>query len=303
MLFCFSEYGDLGTALHSLPFLQPGQFSIARYDNWELHATVQSPVLGKHCFVLGSIAPPEEQMLSTLLLAHTLRKEGAERITGIFPYLAYTRQDKVKCGESLATAWMGTLLRASGFDEIRTVDMHSERGTQLFPLSLETLSPAGLFAECIIQLGLTDASIVAPDDGAIPRCQAVRSAAGMVSGEIVHFEKQRMASGIVHSGSIGKLESRALIVDDMLDTGGTLVSTCESLVRGGVQELYIFVTHGLFTGEIWRNLWSFPVKRIFCTDTIPGCANIRDPRITLLPVGPLLCEDLASLGENILVPF
>ena len=116
----------------------------------------------------------------------------------------------------------------------------------------------------------------------------------MTSGDIVYFNKLRTASGIVHSDPIGKVGSRAVIVDDILDTGGTLVSACEKLARAGAEELYIFVTHGLFTGQAWRDLWSLPVKHIFCTDTIPACASIHDPRITTLPIGPLLCEKLAS---------
>jgi ribose-phosphate pyrophosphokinase len=193
---------------------------------------------------------------------------------------------------------VGTLLKASGFDEIWTVDLHSEHDKQLFPLGLLSFSPAGLFAECIRNLGLTDANVVAPDNGAIARCEAVKSAASMTSGDIVHFDKRRTPSGIIHYGRVGKVESRAVIIDDMLDTGGTLVSACENLARAGVDELYIFVTHGLFTGQLWQNLWSLPVKHIFCTDTIPACANIRDSRITILPVGPLLCEKLASLQMN-----
>lgn len=120
------------------------------------------------------------------------------------------------------------------------------------------------------------------------------SAAGVTSGNIVYFDKQRTASGLVHSDPIGKVESRAVIVDDILDTGQTLVSACERLARAGADELYIFVAHGLFTGQSWRDLWSLPVKHIFCTDTIPACASIRDPRITVLSVGPLLREKLAS---------
>jgi ribose-phosphate pyrophosphokinase len=110
----------------------------------------------------------------------------------------------------------------------------------------------------------------------------------------VHFDKRRTSTGIVHDGPIGKVGARAVIVDDILDTGGTLVSACEKLVCAGAEELYIFVTHGLFTGQLWQKLWSLPVKHIFCTDTIPACANIHDPKISILPVGTLLCEKLAS---------
>jgi len=298
MLFSFPEYAYISKALGDLPDFQPGQFSVTPYGNQELHTSVHSPVSGEQCFILGTIAPPAHQMAATLLLAHTLKKQGAKRLTGILPYLAYSREDKMKSGESLATAWMGSLLKASAFDEIWTVDLHSGQDKTLFPLALESFSPSGLIAACIRDLGLTDASIVALDNGAIPRCAAVKSRASMKSGDLVHFEKQRTASGIVHRGPIGKVESRAVIVDDILDTGATLVSGCEKLARAGVEELHIFVTHGLFTGQAWKSLWSLPVKRIFCTDTIPACRDIHDPRITTLPVGPLLCEKLASLQRN-----
>jgi ribose-phosphate pyrophosphokinase len=298
MLFSFPEYAYISKVLCDLPGLQLGQFSITGYENQELRAAVQSAVSGEHSFILGTIAPPEHQTASLLLLAHTLKKEGAKRLTGILPYLAYSREDKIKPGESLGTAWMGALLKASAFDEIWTVDLHSEQDKKLLPLALESFSPAGLIAACIKDLGLTGASIVALDNGAIPRCEAVKLSACMMCGDLVHFEKRRTASGIVHQGPFGKLKSKAVVIDDILDTGTTLVSGCERLVRAGAEELYIFVTHGLFTGQVWRDLWSLPVKRIFCTDTIPACRNINDPRITTLPVGPLLREKLASLQGN-----
>src|SRR5271166_1531230 len=118
MLFSFPEYAYFSEVLSDLPGLRLGQFSVTPYENKELHVSVQSPVSGEDCFILGSIAAPERQMASMLLLAHTLKKEGAKRVTGIFPYLAYSRADKNKPGESLATAWVGALLKASAFDEI-----------------------------------------------------------------------------------------------------------------------------------------------------------------------------------------
>jgi ribose-phosphate pyrophosphokinase len=294
-LFSFPEYSHVAGFLRDLPGLKPGQFSIVRYQNRELHASIQSPVSGEHCLVLGSIAPPEDRMASILLLAHTLRKEGASRITGVLPYLAYSREDKVKAGESLATAWVGALLKASGFDEIWAVDLHSQHDRELFPLPLESLSPAPIFGECLSRSELTDATFVAPDQGAIARCEAVRSAAGKTSGEIAHFEKVRTASGIVHHSLLGRVGRCAVIVDDVLDTGATLVSACERLTAAGAAELHLCVTHGLFAGQRWHDLWSLPVKRIFCTDTIPACAASGDSRITTLAVGPLVRTKVASI--------
>lgn len=211
-------------------------------------------------------------------------------LTGILPYVAYSREDKPKVGQSLAAAWMGGLLKASGFDEIWTIDLHSEHDKQVFLLPLESLSPGAIFHESLAKLELTNASFVSPDQGGIPRCQAMQAGERVTSGQIIYFERDRTAAGIVHHTPVGKVERCAVIVDDILDTGATLVSACEKLVSAGAEELYICVTHGLFTAQQCRNLWSLPVKHIFCTDTIPASATIQDSRITVLSVAPVLRE-------------
>jgi ribose-phosphate pyrophosphokinase len=298
ILFSFSNYGHIARQLQDTSFLQRGQFTVARYDNQELHATVQGPVSKEHCLILGSIAPPDEQVLSLMLLAHTLKKEGAGKVTAILPYLAYSRQDKDKPGESLAAAWIGALLKSSGIDQVLTVDVHSERDKQLFPLPLLSLSTAEVFAAAMEKHHLTDATIVAPDNGAISRCEEVKSAAGMPAGDTPYFEKKRTEKGIIHHGPIGRVGPRVVIIDDMLDTGGTLVSACEQLTAAKVEEIYILVTHGLFTGSDWGKLWSLRVKRIFCTDTVSLRADIDAKNITILPVAPLFQEKLLFLGDE-----
>jgi ribose-phosphate pyrophosphokinase len=147
-------------------------------------------------------------VVSFLLLAHTLKKEGASRVTGILPYLAYSREDKLKPGQSLATAWTGAVLKGSGFDEIWTVDPHSEQDRKLFPLPLESLFPCAIFRESLGTLRLSGASFVSPDQGAIPRCRAMMSAAGIKSGNVVYFEKHRTGSGLLHHMPVGKVELR-----------------------------------------------------------------------------------------------
>ena len=249
-------------------------------------------VSSEHCLILGTIAPPDESLLSVLLLAETLKKEGADKISAVLPYLAYSRQDKDKPGESLGTAWVGALLKSSGIDQVLTVDVHSERDKQLFPIPLITLSADGLFAEVIKTHGIADATMVAPDNGAIGRCQAVKTAARMPAGEIPYFEKRRTERGIVHSGPIGKVGAKVVIVDDMIDTGETLVSACEKLAAAGTREMYILVTHGLFTGSTWLKLWSLGTKQIFRTDSVPLRSSIDVTNITSVSVAPLIAKGL-----------
>ena len=299
ILFSFPNYEHLGQPLAAIGGVRARKFAVTRFDNQELCARVEGTVSRQACWILGSVAPPDEQMLSLMLLAHTLKKDGAGRVTAILPYLGYSRQDKNKPGESLAAAWLGSALQISGVDEVLTVDVHSERDAALFRIPLISLSTADLFAAALRQWQLTDATIVAPDNGAIGRCEAVRRAAGMPVADIPYFKKRRTEQGITHQGPIGPVGRRVVIVDDILDTGGTLVSAGEKLCAANVEEIYIFVTHGLFTGTVWTRLWALGVKRIFCTDTVPLPAGLEAAKITVLPVAPLLGERLSyMLGKQ-----
>jgi len=299
ILFAFDQYADIALELKkAIGQLQPGTFRTDRFENGELHAHVDTPVTAQPCLVLGSIAPPDEQLLSVLLLAHTLKKEGARQVTAVLPYLGYARDDKDKPGQSLATAWVGSLIRASGCDQVITVDVHSVKTKQLFPVPLVSLCPAGIFAEAIARYGLADATLVAPDEGAISRCEAVRAAVGMSSSKIPYFEKHRTETGIINAGPIGDVGRRAVIIDDILDTGGTLVSACEQLSKTGVEEIEVMVTHGLFTGMRWKDLYRLGVKRIFCTNSVPLPAGVEGQSIVRLSITPLLAKELLAIDKT-----
>lgn len=294
--FASSEFQSGLAALRASTLLfSPGRFRTGRFANGELFIEIETPVKDEDCLILGSVSPPDTQLFSTLLLAHTLRKEGAKQITGVFPYLAYSRQDKNKPRQSLAAAWTGAMLRASGFDKVITLDVHSPEDEQLFPIPLISISTAGIFAAALNRYQLTGATIVAPDKGAIARCEAVRAATGLPPLVVPWFEKHRLETGIFHSRLVGEVGSRAVLIDDILDTGATLVSACEKLLREGVEDIQIMVTHGLFTGRQWESLWELGVSRIFCTDTIPFLAGVEEDRILVLLSSPLLASELPKL--------
>ncbi len=297
ILFASETYGSMAAALEERSSLVAGRFRPRRFENGELHIEVQTTVEREHCLILGSIAPPDEQLLATLLLAHTLKKEGARTVTALLPYLAYARDDKNKPGASMATACVAALARASGIDEVVTVDVHSERAKGLFTIPVVSLSSARIFAEAISRYDLRGATIVAPDNGAVPRCQAVRAAAGMPPCEVPYFEKRRTANGIKHLRFIGSVGRQAVIVDDILDTGGTLLSACEKLKEAGVDDITIMVTHGLFTGDRWKRLQELGVKRIVCTDSVPTLPGIVGSGIVRLSVVPLIAQQLCAFAK------
>ena len=272
-----------------------GGCELARFANGELHVRIGDPVAGRVCGIWGSLAPPDEQILSVLALAHTLKREGARRVVALLPYLGYARQDRAEQGQSLGAAWAGDLLRAAGVDLVLTIDVHSSQAAACFPMHVDSLSPAALFAEVLMRRGLADVSVVAPDEGALERSEAVIRAAGLRTA-LACLRKRRDASGVAHSSLAGTISSRVVIVDDILDTGGTLISACAALRRAGAREIHVFVTHGLFTGERWRELPALGVSRIYTTDSLPAARERGGDIVEVLPVGRLILDAFAAIA-------
>lgn len=292
ILLAFPYYERLASELARLGCLRCASFSVHRFPNGELHATVEA-IPASHCILLASIAPPDENLLMTLLVAHTVKKAGAHRVTALLPYLAYARQDKEEAGKSLGAAWAGALIDASGVDDVVTVDVHSPVVPGLFPMPLRSLSPAPVFAAELATFPVSDLTVVAPDEGAIPRAEAVRRAIG-VDRPISHFKKQRGPVGISHSTLHGHVGRRAVVIDDILDTGSTLVSACEGLRAAGAEEIVVMVTHGLFTGTAWERLWSGGGTRVYCTDSVPLPQRAITKGVRVLSLAPVLLMHLTT---------
>jgi ribose-phosphate pyrophosphokinase len=273
-----------------------GSCELDRFANGELYVRIGDPVAGRICAIWGSLAPPDEQILSVLALAHTLKREGAREVVALLPYLGYARQDRAEHGQSLGAAWAGDLLRAAGVDRVLTLDVHSSLAAACFPMPVDSLSPAALLAEVLMRRGLADISVVAPDEGAVGRAEAVIRAAGMQDTALAALHKRRDVSGVAHGSLTGVISSRAVIVDDILDTGGTLVSACTALRRAGVREIDVFVTHGLFTGERWRELPGLGVQRIYTTDSLPAGRERGGSIVEVLPACGLILDAFAGIA-------
>jgi ribose-phosphate pyrophosphokinase len=268
-----------------------GGWRAGRFADGELWLELDDSVAGRECVVLGSLAPPAEQGLLVLLLAHTLKRAGAGAVRALMPYLGYARQDSAEPQQSLGAAWAGSLLEAAGVDEVATIDVHSAAAQACFPLPVVSLSPASLFARKLMSGADRNLSVVAPDEGAVERCRAVAEAAG-IKAPVAHLRKRRDAGGVVHGALIGPVLPRAVLVDDILDTGGTLLSACRELRRAGVEEISIMATHGVFSGDRWRELPDAGARRIVVTDSLPDVRTRAGEMVEVLSVRSLLMEAL-----------
>ena len=292
LFYVFDFYHYLLKDLKKTSGFVEGKFSVDRFRNQELFLTIQDSCQDKSCIVFGTLMPPEINLISFLMLCHTLQKEKAKRITAVIPYLSYSRQDREEPKKSKSAALIGRLLATSGVDALITFDVHSMFVEKLIPIPLISLSPAFVFAEEIRKLAISDATIVSPDVGAINRAEDV--AKELKNGnKVAYIEKKRTKDGVTHHELHNNVTEKVIIIDDILDTGKTLISCCEKLIEKGVKEIIIMVTHGLFTGKEWEKLWGLRVKKIYCTDTLPIAKELLlNKKISTLSVVPQLIEAL-----------
>lgn len=287
-VFASSDYYQrfIGPLCDSHPQIIAGQSEIKRFPNGEMQAIVQEAVDHETCLVIGSVAPPDEQLLALLSLIEALKRQGAATVHALLPYLGYARQDKFSPGESGGIALIGSLLKAVGVDQVITFDAHSELDKSLIGVPLTSLSSAPLFTPAIQEFGWDNLTIVAPDEGAVVRAQSV--ADGSANTNSVAYLVKKRSNGIMHLSVVGKVGQKVVLVDDIIDSGQTLISACDTLQQAGVKEMAITVTHGLFTGADWQRLFGLGVKTLLVSDSCPEAMAQRHPNIKIISLNLLL---------------
>ena len=276
--------------LTACPPLKRGSFELGRFANGEAHAVVSQPE--EESVVLASVQPPDVNLVDTLLLCDTVFRSGGTYLKAVIPYLSYTRQDKPEFRKSLAVAWLGKLLAACGVSQVVTLDAHSRRGLSLLGIPSVSVPSATLLASVLKEFVAPEYTLVAPDAGAVDRRDQLAVALGMSHAKKSHCVKVRSKEGVT-SRLVESVSSKALVVDDILDTGGTLIACCEHLRLAGVEEIVVAVTHGLFTGSAWQALWELGVTRIVCTDTVAG-VRCPDPRVSYVACAPALAPAILA---------
>lgn len=289
IIFSLPDYRYLLSSFGRSKNFQPGKYAAERFENKTLLLFIKTKVSGESCAVIGGSAP-DADLVETLLLCHTLKKEGARNITAILPFIPYARQDKNKKGESWGANWLGKLCASSDIDRVITLDIHSAAAAR-FPIPVFSLSPAFVLAEKMKKEIGPGAICVAPDEGAIDNCMTLNRALKNETA-IAFFKKKRGRRGIKTLSLKGKIGNEVVVADDILDTGETLIRTCEKLRESGVRKITVAVTHGLFNGTKWKRLFRLGVRKIYCTDSHPGARKMTSSKIQVVSVGEIIAEAL-----------
>lgn len=297
-VFYMSDFKYLAQDIVKIPDYSAGDYKVNRFPNKEVQVLVDSEVKNLSVIFLGTIAPPHNQILEAFLTCHTLKREGAKEITAIFPYLAYMRHDRNNPREDRAVDLIAKLSKVSGISQIITIDIHSKEAMNLFSIPVVSLSPATLFAQKIREMGFALSTIVSPDKGAIERAEALKRALNIESDVVVFTKNRQSKMDIVSTIYQGEIKEKAIVVDDILDTGATLINCVKILQKMGVKEILVAVTHGIFSGEKWKKLFDYGVVKIITTDSIPKVKQKASDKIIIIPVSSLIIQKLKATNES-----
>jgi ribose-phosphate pyrophosphokinase len=283
--------GELGVGI--------GRCIVRDFPDDELSVEVQETLQGHDVYLVQPTGPPvANHVLELLLISDACKRAGADRVTAVVPYFGYARQDRrVRRGEPVAARLLADLI-GRRVDRIVTLELHNGAIEGFFDIPVEHLSAVPLLAEALRPALSGNPILVAPDLGAVKLAQRY---AELLDLPVAHVQKVRLDGEKVRSNQvIGDVRGRApVIVDDMISTGGTMLSAAEALLReGGLPEITLVATHGLFVGEAGKRLASGAIKRILVTDSLllSGKTPFRVEEVTLKS---LLAEAILRLhGEG-----
>lgn len=262
---------NLEKAVQNFLKLTPGQVEEKVFNNGEYYVRLKQEVKKKKVVVMASITDLETQIFRLLFLANALKSNGAAKITLVLPYFPYSRQDRVtRSGEPVSSELMASLYPTSGFSKVLTIDIHNLKGLGKWKKYVKNLDSCEAVSQALKNHIDSSWNIVAPDFGAKKR--ADRLAKALKIKNIAYLTKERPEPGkarILTIGGAPVSNKKVLIIDDMIDTGGTLIKAANFLHEKGAKQVMAACTHGIFSSDAIKRINESVIKKVFVCDSLP----------------------------------
>lgn len=277
-----------------------GRAVIGSWRNGETRVKLEENVRGSDVFVIQSMSDPvNHHLMELLLIIDSLRRASAARITAVIPYFAYAKQEKKTSGrEPISAKLVANLLTTAGADRILTMDLHSPAIEGFFDIPVDHLRAAPILSRHINRLKLDDLVVVSPDAGGVARAEDLR---GRTGGSLAIISKRHPGPDVTEAlEMVGDVNGKpAVLVDDMISTGGTLVVAAELLQQRGAGEILSASTHGIFAQDALGLIDRSPIERIYVTDTLPLPQDGPTRKLEVVSVAPLLAEAITRIHKDL----
>jgi ribose-phosphate pyrophosphokinase len=275
--------------------------NIKRFADGEIYIEIKENIRGNSVFVIQSTSnPANDNLMELLLIIDALRRSSAKNITAVIPYYGYARQDrKVAPRTSISAKVVANLLTNAGASRIVTVDLHAGQIQGFFDMPVDNLFTTPLFAKYIKRKFKSKNLIcVSPDVGGVQR---TRGLATRIKADLAIIDKRRPKPGKSQvMNIIGNVKGKTcIIVDDIIDSGGTIVNAVSALKKAGAADVYIFITHAVLSGEALEKIKKSKIKKLIITDTIDNSQKIKNNnKIEVLSISSLMAEAIKRISNS-----
>lgn len=309
-LFAGSASQDLAKKISSAINVPVSKSTITRFADGELKVKLEENIRGRDVFIVQSTHSPAENILELLLFLDAAKRASADRVTAVIPYFGYARQDrKDEPRVPISAKLLADLIARSGASRVLTMDLHAEQIQGYFDIPVDHLYAVPVFIDYYQKFNTASLIIVAPDTGSVKRARAFARRLGKHVPIAIVDKRRTGPNKSVAVSIIGDVENKtALIYDDMLDTGGTMVDAADSIRKKGAREIYTCVVHPLLSGSAPEKLMKSCIKELVVTDTIPLSPDKKIKKLKILSVASLLgkaimrihrAESISSLFKEV----
>ena len=280
--------------------MQRGQAQVIRFRDGECYVQIQENVRGADVFVMQpTCRPVDEHLMELLLMIDALKRASARRITAVIPYFGYARQDrKDKPRVPISAKLVADLLTTAGADRALIVDLHAPQLQGFFNIPVDHLFASPVLVDHFKRLGLPNLTVVSPDAGGVERA---RFFAKKMDSALAIVDKRRSEMNVAEvMNVIGDVNGRTcLVIDDLIDTAGTLVKTAAALMENGATQVYACASHPVLSGPAVQNISASCITEVVVTNTIPlSEAAKREPKIKVLTIAGLIGRAIQSIHEE-----
>ncbi len=279
--------------------VQVSDMLVTKFSDGEVRVQINESIRGADVYVIQSLSYPANQhIMELLLIVDALRRSSAGRITAVIPYFAYARQDRQDRPRTpISARVVADVISVVGTDRVVTVDLHSPQIQGFFDIPVDHLSAMPVLYDFIRRnVILEDPVVVSPDAGGVERARQLANRLGC--GIAIIYKRRPEPNRAKVLDVVGSIEGKdALIIDDIIDTAGTLVSASEMLISRGARRVIACVTHGVLSGPAIERLTNSPIEQVIITDTIPT-AGKSFSKLRVVSIAPLIGEAIKRIHEE-----
>ena len=270
--------------------------SVVEFSDGEFEPSFDETVRGADVFLIQSTTPPSDNLMELLLMIDAAKRASAANIIAVMPYFGYARQDKKgKPRVPIGAKLVSNLLTAAGVNRVMTIDLHADQIQGFFEVPVDHLYASELFVEDITNLNLPNLVIASPDMGGSKRANAY--AKMLKSGVVICYKERKQANVIGEMQVLGDVTGKdVVIIDDMVDTAGTLTKAADLMMENGATSVRAYCTHGILSGSAYERLDSSNIQELVITNTIPKTHNSK--KVREVSVAPFFAQTINSVVKN-----